>query len=126
MPSYFATCARGLEPLLADELRSLRATDVRVGRGGVDFAGETPLLYKANLWLRTAVRILQPVLQARFESPDELYAGVQSIDWSKFMTSGHTLAVDCNVRDSRITHSQYAARRVKDAICDQFVTKIGK
>src|SRR5262249_22582755 len=124
--NYFATCARGLEPLLADELRNLRAADIRVGRGGVHFAGETAILYKANLWLRTAVRVLQPVLEAHVESPDELYAAVQSIDWSKFMPPEHTLAVDCNVRDSRITHSQYAARRVKDAICDQFVAKIGK
>lgn len=126
MPNYFATCARGLEPLLADELRTLKAVDVRGGRGGVHFAGDSALLYKSNLWLRTAVRILQPVLEAHVESPDELYAAVQSIDWSKFMTPGHTLAVDCNVRDSRITHSQYAARRVKDAICDQFVAKVGK
>jgi putative N6-adenine-specific DNA methylase len=126
MSNYFATCARGLEPCLADELRNLRAADIRVGRGGVHFAGDTAVLYKANLWLRTAVRVLQPVLEAHVESPDELYGAVQSIDWSKFMTPEHTLAVDCNVRDSRITHSQYAARRVKDAICDQFVAKIGK
>jgi putative N6-adenine-specific DNA methylase len=126
MPNYFATCARGLEPLLADELHNLRAADVRGGRGGVHFAGDIAILYKANLWLRTAVRVLQPVLEAHVESPDELFAAVQSIDWSKFMTPDHTLAVDCNVRDSRITHSQYAARRVKDAICDQFVAKLGK
>lgn len=126
MSNYFATCARGLEPLLADELRGLHATDVHVGRGGVAFAGDVALLYKANLWLRTAVRVLRPVLEARVESPDELYAAVQTIDWAQFLTPDHTLAVDCNVRDSRITHSQYAARRVKDAICDQFVASCGR
>jgi putative N6-adenine-specific DNA methylase len=126
MPNYFATCARGLEPILAAELRDLLAQDVRPGRGGVAFAGDVALLYKANLWLRTAVRVLVPILNAHVESPDELYAAVQSIDWSRLLTPEHTLAVDCNVRDSRITHSQYAARRVKDAICDQFVARCGR
>jgi putative N6-adenine-specific DNA methylase len=123
---YFATCARGLEPILADELRALAARDVTTGRGGVAFAGDKALLYKANLWLRTAVRVLRPVLEAPVTTPEELYAAVQSIDWEQFLTPAHTLAVDCNVRDSRITHSQYAARVVKDAICDQFVQRCGR
>jgi putative N6-adenine-specific DNA methylase len=126
MHNFFATCARGLEPVLADELRGLHARNVQAGRGGVAFAGDMALLYQSNLWLRTAVRVLRPVLEARVESPDELYAAVQSVDWSQFLTPDHTLAVDCNVRDSRITHSQYAARRVKDAICDQFVARCGR
>jgi putative N6-adenine-specific DNA methylase len=120
---YFATCARGLEPILADELRGLNARDVAPGRGGVAFAGDKGLLYKANLWLRTAVRVLRPVLEAPVTSPEELYAAVQTLDWAEFLTPEHTLAVDCNVRDSRITHSQYAARVVKDAICDQFIAR---
>ncbi|HEY1378679.1 MAG TPA: THUMP domain-containing protein [Gemmataceae bacterium] len=123
---YFATCARGLEPILADELHALQARDVIPGRGGVAFAGGRALLYKANLWLRTAVRVLRPVLEAPVTSPQELYAAVQTIDWAEFLTPDHTLAVDCNVRDSRITHSQYAARVVKDAICDQFVARRGR
>lgn len=123
--SYFATCARGLEPLLASELAGLRASHVEPGRGGVAFRGDKPLLYRSNLCLRTAVRVLQPLINAEVCSPDELYAMVQTIDWAEFMTPDHTLAVDCNVRDSQITHSQYAARRVKDAICDQFREKCG-
>lgn len=126
MPNYFATCARGLETNLANELRELHASGVKIGRGGVAFSGDIALLYKANLWLRTAVRVLRPVLEHCVESPDELYAAVQSVDWTQHLTPEHTLAVDCNVRDSRITHSQYAARRVKDAICDQFVAKCGR
>jgi putative N6-adenine-specific DNA methylase len=124
--SYFATCARGLEPILADELRALNARDVTNGRGGVSFAGNKSVLYRANLWLRTAVRVLRPVVEAPVHAPEELYAVVQSLDWSEYMTPDHTLAVDCNVRDSQITHSQYAARVVKDAICDQFVTGCGR
>jgi len=99
---------------------------VTLGRGGVHFVGDLTTLYQANLWLRTAVRVLQQIHEADVQSPDELYAMVRSIDWSRFLTPEHTLAVDCNVRDSAITHSKYAALRVKDAICDQFVDKVGK
>jgi putative N6-adenine-specific DNA methylase len=123
---YFATCARGLEPILADELHGLNVREVTPGRGGVAFGGGKALLYQANLWLRTAVRVLKPVVEAPVHSPEELYATVQSIDWQEHLTPEHTLAVDCNVRDSQITHSQYAARVVKDAICDQFVARCGR
>ena len=123
---FFATCARGIEPVLADELRALDAAEVAAGRGGVQFQGDRALLYKANLWLRTAIRVLQPILEATVTSPDELYDAVRSIDWTQYLTPEHTLAVDCNVRDSRITHSKYAALRTKDAICDQFLDRSGR
>jgi putative N6-adenine-specific DNA methylase len=122
----FATCARGIEPVLADELRTLGAVAVEPGRGGVAFEGDQATLYKANLWLRTAIRVLRPILDVHVESPDELYEAVKGIDWSQYLTPEHTLAVDCNVRDSKITHSKYAALRTKDAICDQFVERVGK
>ena len=123
---FFATCARGLEPVLADELRALGAQDVAPGRGGTAFAGDTALLYRANLWLRTAIRVLVPVLEATVTSPDELYQAVRGVDWARYLTAEHTLAVDCNVRDSHLTHSKYAALRTKDAICDQFSERVGR
>jgi putative N6-adenine-specific DNA methylase len=123
---YFATCGRGIEPALADELRELGAVQVEPGRGGVSFHGDLSLLYQANLWLRTAIRVLRPIFEADVSSPDDLYDAVRSLDWSRYLTPEHTLAVDCNVRDSHITHSKYAALRVKDAICDQFVERCGK
>jgi putative N6-adenine-specific DNA methylase len=123
---FFATCARRLEPILARELRDMGAADVVEGRGGVQFAGDLATLYRANLWLRTAVRVLCPILEAPVNSPEELYDAVQTIDWTRYMTPEHTLAVDCNVRDSNLTHSKYAALKVKDAICDQFVAKQGR
>lgn len=123
---YFATCGRGIEPVLADELRALDAADVEPGRGGVSFGGDLSLLYRANLWLRTAIRVLRPIHEAVVMSPDELYDSVRSLDWTQYLTPEHTLAVDCNVRDSKITHSKYAALRVKDAICDQFLERCGR
>src|SRR5438132_13557614 len=123
---FFATCARGIEPVLAGELRELGAREIEVGRGGVHFAGDKTLLYKANLRLRTAVRVLWPILDAPVTSPEELYDAVRTVDWSHLLTPEHTLAVDCNVRDSRITHSKYAALKTKDAICDQFMDMYGR
>jgi len=126
MTRYFATCARGLEPVLANELRALGARAVEPGRGGASFEGDTALLYRACLWLRTAVRVLRPVSEFDCTNPEQLYDAVRAIAWHELMTADHTLAVDCNVRDSGITHSQYAARRVKDAICDQFRDRTGR
>jgi putative N6-adenine-specific DNA methylase len=123
---YFATCGRGIEPVLAEELHALGATQVEQGRGGVHFSGDLALLYQANLWLRTAIRVLRPILDVKVISPDELYEAVRSLDWTRYLTPEHTLAVDCNVRDSHITHSKYAALRVKDAICDQFLERCGR
>jgi putative N6-adenine-specific DNA methylase len=123
---FFATCGRGVENILADELRALGAADVEPGRGGVAYSGDKALLYKSCLWLRTAIRVLRPVLEADVQSPDELYEIVRANDWSRYLTPEHTLAVDSNVRDSAITHSKYAALRVKDAICDQFVETCGR
>jgi len=124
--NFFATCARGIEPVLARELGDLGASEVQPGRGGVHFSGDQALLYRANLWLRTAIRVLLQVLDAHVESPEGLYDAVRTIDWQKYLTPDHTLAVDCNVRDSQITHSMYAALKVKDAICDQFVERCGR
>jgi putative N6-adenine-specific DNA methylase len=126
MERFFATCGRGIEPILAGELNALGTANVETGRGGVHFAGDRSTLYRANLWLRTAIRVLWPILEAPVASPEQLYEAVRSVDWSRYMTPEHTLAVDCNVRDSAITHSKYAALKTKDAICDQFVDRCGR
>jgi putative N6-adenine-specific DNA methylase len=123
---YFATCGRGIEPVLAGELHDLGAAEVEPGRGGVHFRGDRTLLYQANLWLRTAIRVLWPILDAPVASPEELYDAARTVDWTNYLTPEHTLAVDCNVRDSHITHSQYAALKTKDAICDQFLERYGR
>jgi putative N6-adenine-specific DNA methylase len=111
---------------LARELTTLGAAEIEPGRGGVNFRGDSAMLYRACLWLRTAVRVLRPIHEFEPHSTDELYESVRSLNWQDYLTPDHTLAVDCNVRDSAITHSQYAARRVKDAICDQFRDRTGR
>lgn len=122
----FATCGRGIERFLGAELTELGFAGVKVQSGGASFVATRQDLYRANLCLRTAIRVLVPLMEAPVSSSDELYKAVGEVDWSRVMTPDQTLAVDANVRDSAITHSQYASRRVKDAICDQFLGRLGR
>ncbi len=123
MPStykFFATCPLGLEALLAEELRSLAATTVQETRAGVAFTGELAVGYAACLWSRLASRILLALATFEAPSPEALYAGVRKLNWARHLDADGTLAVDANVWDSAITHSRYAALKIKDAIVDQF------
>jgi len=125
---FFATCAHGLEEVLADELRDERigASDVRTGASGVHFTGKMEIGYRANLWVRTAIRVLDHMGHAPAPNPDRLYAWARSLPWERFMSVDQTLSVDARVRDSKITHSRYAAFRIKDAICDRFRDQLGR
>ena len=120
MKQFFATCPKGLEYLLRDELMALGAVEVHEALAGVRFSGELQTAYRACLWSRLASRILLPVAEFDAATDDALYAGVQSIDWSQHLAPHATLAVDANTAQSKLTHSQYLAQRVKDAVVDQF------
>src|SRR5476651_28092 len=110
---FFATAAKGMEPLLVQEMQSwvgepdtLPEKIVAV-RGGVKFEGTLAAAYRACLWSRIANRILLPL--KTFAAPDEqkLYGGVKSIRWSEHLTPEQTLAVDFSTSDSAITHSHF-------------------
>lgn len=120
MNPFFATCPKGLEYLLRDELIALGASDVHEALAGVRFSGSLETAYRACLWSRLASRVLLPVAEFDAASDDALYAGVQSIDWTEHLAPHATLAVDANTAQSKLTHSQYLAQRVKDAVVDQF------
>ncbi|HZD61122.1 MAG TPA: THUMP domain-containing protein [Anaerolineae bacterium] len=122
---FFATTAKGVEPVLASELHRLGAQQISEGTGGIGFLGNIEMAYRANLWLRTANRVLMPVLDFNCFSEKELYEGVRRIDWRRYLTQKMTIAVDANVRDSNIKHSKYAALKTKDAIVDQLREKLG-
>jgi len=122
---FFATAAKGVEPVLAGELRALGMRDVVEETGGVRFFGELEAAYRANLWLRTANRVLMTLREFNCPSEQALYDGVRKIDWRRHLTSKMTLAVDANVRSSTIKHSKYAALKTKDAIVDQLREKTG-
>ena len=123
---YFATTGKGLEEVLAGELIALGAADVRVERGGVRFAGGLEACYRANLWLRTANRVLMPLADFSCATPQELYDGMRGIAWGALLTPDMTMAVDCNLRDSALTHSGFVALKAKDAVVDQLRDLTGR
>lgn len=124
-PRFFATAAKGTEPLLRDELNELGLPRVRADRGGVHFGAEPRDAYRVCLWSRIAQRVLEPL--SEFDCPDEdaLYAGVRGLDWRRVLDADHTLAVRAACRSSRLTHTQYIAQRTKDAIVDQLREQLG-
>ena len=122
----FAATPKGMESLLADELTSLGAEHLTRVRAGVEFSGTLETAYRVCLWSRLANRLLMPITRFMAKTPDELYAGIQQIDWATHLPADGTLAVDFNITRSRIKHSQFAALKVKDAIVDQFREKFGK
>lgn len=117
---------KGLEPVLADELIALGANNVTIERRAVAFTGNKELLYKANLWLRTASRILKPIVTFRAGDPDQMYEEVKKVDWGAFMGLKTTFAVDTTVYSDDFNHSKYVAYRVKDAIADWFMERYKK
>ncbi len=120
MSAYFATCPKGLEYLLRDELVALGAADVREALAGVHFSGPLETAYRACLWSRLASRVLLPLAEFDAATDEALYAGVQAIDWSQHLAAHATLAVDAHTAQSKLNHSQFVAQRVKDAVVDQF------
>lgn len=115
---FFATTSRGIEPLLADELRALDVGDLRLETGGVGFTADLTLLCRSLLRLRTANRVLLEVGDFICDDADTLYRGVREIPWPDFITPAMTLAVHCTLKDSAIKHSGFAALKAKDAIVD--------
>jgi 23S rRNA (guanine2445-N2)-methyltransferase / 23S rRNA (guanine2069-N7)-methyltransferase len=115
---FFASCAKGLEYLLADELLALGCPRATATIAGVNVEGSLGDAQRAVLWSRLASRVLWPL--AEFECADEhaLYAGVRAIPWPQHLDAAMTLAVDAHVSGSAITHARYAAQRTKDAVVD--------
>jgi 23S rRNA (guanine2445-N2)-methyltransferase / 23S rRNA (guanine2069-N7)-methyltransferase len=125
MSHYFATCPKGLEYLLRDELIAIGASDVREALAGAHFSGTLETAYRACLWSRLASRILLPLAEFDAADDDALYRGVQDIDWSQHLAAHATFAVDAGTALSKLTHSQFIGLRVKDAVVDQFRQRDG-
>ncbi|HVA54400.1 MAG TPA: THUMP domain-containing protein [Gammaproteobacteria bacterium] len=123
---FFATAPKGLEPVVADELRALGAKNVKEARGGASFEGPPAMAYRACLWLRAANRVLYPI--SKFNAADDasLYAGINRMPWESDLSPDGSLAVDFTGSSTGITHTQYGALRVKDAIVDRLREKFGR
>jgi 23S rRNA (guanine2445-N2)-methyltransferase / 23S rRNA (guanine2069-N7)-methyltransferase len=123
---FFATAPKGIASLLVEELQSFGAESVREVVAGALFAGTMEVGYRACLWSRTASRVLLQLARVPAQDAEALYHGVSTIAWDEHLDPDATLAVDVNVRGSGITHSQFAAQRIKDAIVDQMRERHGR
>jgi putative N6-adenine-specific DNA methylase len=110
----------GFEELLAKELTQLGAQEVKIGVRSVSFVGDKGFMYKANLALRTAIKILKPLTTFRIKDEQDLYDQVYKIPWEEYMSENGSLAVNATVHSDKFTHSQYIALKTKDAIVDRF------
>ncbi|XZN89107.1 MAG: THUMP domain-containing class I SAM-dependent RNA methyltransferase [Microcoleus sp.] len=119
MNQYFATVARGLENIAAQELEKLGAENVQPDFTGVYFSGDRALLYRVNLWSRTIFRVLVPIAEFQCYNSDMLYRAVQKISWDEFLDADNTLAVNCTGGNEKLNHTHFTALQVKNAIADQ-------
>lgn len=110
----------GFEDILAKELTQLGAMQVEKGIRNVSFVGDKGFMYKANVGLRTAIKILKPIKSFRVAREEDLYNNVKNIKWEDYLKSNGSLAVDATVHHSVFTHSKYTALKTKDAIVDRF------
>ncbi len=116
----------GLEDVLAKELKGLKAERIEKRNRAVSFYGDNIMLYKANLWLRTATKILKPIRIFKARNEYRLYSELQKIDWSEYMSYRDSLYISSTVYSKFFTHSKYVVYKTKDAIVDQFKNKTGK
>lgn len=126
MTEYFATVARGLESLAAEELTAIGATDIAPGFCGVSFQGDRELLYRVNLWARLPFRVLVKLGDLPSIDDDELFASIQSIDWGQYLTPDLTMAVTVTGKNTQLNHSHFTAVQVKRAITAQQTQQFGE
>lgn len=116
---------KGLEEVLAEELRQIGAVNVEPGRRMVSFEGDLDTLYRANICCRTALCILKPIYKFIAKDADSLYEMVKDYNWSEVLTLEKTFSIDTTSHSSEFTHSRFVTYRVKDAIVDYFKDRFG-
>ena len=115
----------GLEPVLAEELTQLGASNVQIGRRMVSFTGDKEMMYRANFQLHTAIRVLKPIKHFKARSAEEVYDEVQKIKWDDILDVKKTFSVDSVVYSEEFRNSRFVTYKVKDAIVDWFREKLG-
>jgi putative N6-adenine-specific DNA methylase len=123
---YFAQIADSLTAAGAQELTELGADEVRPEFSGIHFKADSSTLYRINYLTRLMSRCLAPLVAYECPDADTLYRKAKQIEWEDFFAPGHTFAVAGNVSASAISHSKYAALRLKDAVADYFKEKTGR
>ena len=120
MENFFATCPRGLEQLLAEELQQLKAENIHAAGGGVEFRGDFPLCYRANLESRIASRILWQVATDRYRNEDDIYRATYALQWNDWFEPELTIRVSVTATRSPLRSLGFVTLKIKDAVCDKF------
>ncbi len=113
----------GLEGVLAQELKGIGASNIVKERRAVTFEGDLSVMYKANIWLRTASRILKPINTFEATDADEVYRAIKKIEWDKYLQPNQTFSVNATVYSDNFRNSRFVVYRAKDAIVDFFNEK---
>ena len=117
---------KGLEGVLAQELRELGAKEVAIGRRMVECESDKEFLYKANFHLRTALKVLVPICTFKAKDPEEIYNQLRVFEWDKYLSPKKTFSIDSIVFSDTMRHQMYVTYRTKDAIMDYFMEKEGR
>ena len=121
-----ATTMSGLEEILAEELNTLGAQNIHILNRAVEFVGDLGFMYKANLNLRTAIRILKPIFEFKARNEQELYRKIYDYNWEQYFGVDETFAIQSSGVSDVFSHSKYTALKTKDAIADKFRDNCGK
>ncbi len=117
---FFATCPRGLEALLADELAAVGAGNIKPTDGGVGFSGDMPTCYKANLESRIATRILWQVGRGKYLNEEDIYNAAMQLNWPQWFAVGSDFMVKVTGVKCPLKSLEFVTLRIKDAVCDRF------
>ena len=117
--AWLATCPKGMEQLLADELGAIGASEIKQTVAAVHFQGAMQVAYRACLWSRLANRILMPLLTFKLDSTDDLYSNAVEIPWEEHLTEDNSIAIDFIGTSKHIDNSMYGAQLLKDAVVDR-------
>ena len=123
--SFFASCPRGLEQLLFQEITSFGAANGNPVAGGVAFSGTWQTCYRANLWSRIASRVLWRVGEFQYRNEKELYDAARAIPWFDLFSVKRTIRVNVTAQKSPLKSLEFATLKVKDAVCDRFRDQVG-
>jgi len=122
---FFAPCPRGLEPVLMEELAGLGAGEITAAEGGAGFSGPLEVAYAANLHSRIASRVLWQVASGHYRSEEDIYRGVNAVDWPQLFEGALTIRVNVAAVRSPLNSLDFITLRIKDAVCDRFRAQTG-
>lgn len=123
--SFFASCPRGLEALLAREIER-SGSKASIVAGGALFSGSWESCYRLNLWSRVASRVLWRVAEFSYRSENDVYAAAKAVDWPRYFAVERSIRVNVTAHKSPLKSLEFATLRIKDAVCDRFRDVLGR